>query len=211
MPSPWLQIPAGDYEAHMAAAGQSAVLRDFFARTYAAVRPRRLAILGCSLGGDFDGVDPAITEVCVGVDLNAAFLDIARVRGGRVGVAPILLVGDVLEVELPHGPFDLIQAALLVEYVDPVRLFRRVAGWLAVDGVCLVVSQEPAPDLPAVTATGFRSLEVLAGCLTLRTAAEIEALASLAGLRLVDRAGVSVASGKTLVRSLFTKGASGAA
>ena len=43
---PWLRIPAEDYEAHMRAAGQEAVLRDAFARVLADVRPARIAVLG---------------------------------------------------------------------------------------------------------------------------------------------------------------------
>ncbi|MBK8164573.1 MAG: hypothetical protein IPK64_01275 [bacterium] len=110
-------------------------------------------------------------------------------------------------MDLPPQRFDLIQAALLLEYVDPTRLFVRVAGWLAEGGVCQVVSQEPAPDLPAVTATGYRSLEVLSGCMTLRTGAEIEALAAGAGLRLAGQAGAPLPSGKILTRSLFARAA----
>ncbi len=203
MTSPWLQIPAPDYEAHMQAAGQSAVLRDFFARAYAEVRPRRLAILGCSTGADFARIDPAITDVIVGVDLNEAYLDVARARSASAGIASVLLPGDVLQVELPSAPFDLVSAALLLEYVDPERLFGRIAGWLAEGGVCQVVSQQPSPELPAVTATGYRSLEALSGCLTLRTAAQVEEFAARTGLRLVAREGLTLASGKTLVRSVF--------
>lgn len=191
----------------MQAAGQSAVLREFFARSYAEVRPRRLAILGCTTGEDFACIDPAITELTVGVDLNAGFLDLARARFAGDGGSLQLLRGDVLEVDLPPQRFDLIQAALLLEYVDPTRLFVRVAGWLAEGGVCQVVSQEPAPDLPAVTATGYRSLEVLSGCMTLRTGAEIEALAAGAGLRLAGQAGAPLPSGKILTRSLFARAA----
>lgn len=204
MTNPWLHIPAPDYEAHMQSAGQSAVLRDFFARTYAEVRPRRLAILGCTTGDDFAHVDPEVTELTVGVDLNTAFLEIARSRFPAGGGRLELVCGDVMEVALPGGPFDLVVAALLLEYVDPACFFRRAAGWLAEGGTCLVVSQEPAPHLPAVTATGYRSLEALKDCMTLRTATEVEALAAGAGLRMVDRAGVTSASGKVLVQSLFT-------
>lgn len=32
--NPWLEIPAEDYESHMATIGQSAVLREFFSKVY---------------------------------------------------------------------------------------------------------------------------------------------------------------------------------
>lgn len=81
----------------------------------------------------------------------------------------------------------------------------RTAGWLAEDGICQVVSQEPSADLPAVTATGYDSLNALFGCMMLRTAAEIAEAAAGAGLLLVDREAVTLASGKVLVRSVFAK------
>ena len=69
--NPWLRIPAADYEAHMEAVGQSAALRQLFSSVYRSIKPARLAILGCTTGADFEGVDPAVTAVAAGVSLRA--------------------------------------------------------------------------------------------------------------------------------------------
>lgn len=152
---PWLRIPAGDYEAHMSAIGQSAVLREVFARVYTEIRPSRLAILGCATGDDLCLVDPAVTELVVGVDINANYLEIARRRSAALGTRVHLVHGDVLQAELPRVPFDLVHAALLLEYVDPESLFRRTYQWLSPDGACSLITQDPLPGQVAVSSTGY--------------------------------------------------------
>jgi hypothetical protein len=205
MDTPWLTIPAEDYEAHMAAVGQTAALRECFARVYADVRPARLAVLGCTTGGDLGLVDPARTELAVGVDVNAAYLEIARGRLGALGPRLGLMCADVLAAELPAASFDLVHAALLLEYVEPAALFSRVHDWLAPAGTCSIVTQEPAADLPAVSETPYASLRALAPGMTLRPFEELTALAADAGFVLADRRKLRLPTGKTLVSALFDK------
>jgi SAM-dependent methyltransferase len=203
--NPWLLIPADDYEAHMGAVGQSAVLRVLFADAYAERRPRRLAVLGCTTGADLEQIDPGVTEVVVGLDLNPDYLEIARRRLGALGSRLNLVCGDVSEAELPGGPFDLVHAALLLEYVEPAAFFRRIERWLAPDGICSLVTQEPAPGVPSVSATKYDSLQRLAACMTLRDADEVMRFAGEAGLQPLRRQTVTLPTGKRLVSSIFEK------
>jgi len=203
--NPWLQVPVGDYEAHMSAIGQSAALRDLFSRIYDERRPRRLAVLGCTTGSDLLRVDPAVTELAVGVDLNPGYLEIAKGRLTALAPRLHLVHGDVLHAELPPVLFDLVHAALLLEYVDPLSLFRRVYEWLSPEGACSVISQEPMAGVPAVSATEYQSLQILSGQMVLRKAEEIATLADQAGLNLVSRRAADLPSGKSLVLSSFEK------
>jgi SAM-dependent methyltransferase len=203
--SPWLGVPAGDYEAHMTAIGQTQALRESFASVYADVRPARVAVLGCTTGGDLALVDPARTELAVGVDVNGAYLELARSRLGALGPRLQLMCADVLAAELPAASFDLVHAALLLEYVDPAALLARVHGWLAPAGTCSIVTQEPAADLPAVSDTPYASLRALGPHMTLRPFQEITALAAGAGLVLAGRRKLKLATGKTLVSAAFDK------
>jgi SAM-dependent methyltransferase len=200
--NPWLAIPADEYEAHMSAVGQTAALRAMFFRVYSERKPRRLAVLGCTTGGDLQLVDPSATEVAVGVDINPAYLEIARGRLTALGERLQLVEGDVLRVDLPRAGFDLVHAALVLEYVDPLLLFKRIAGWLAPGGVCSVVTQSPTPDAPAVGETAFLSLRTLASRMRLRDARQVQTLAGQCGLRLVREHATEVA-GKSLVSSTF--------
>jgi SAM-dependent methyltransferase len=199
---PWLAIPADEYEAHMSAVGQSAALRAMFFRVYSDRKPRRLAVLGCTTGSDLQLVDASSTDVVVGVDLNPEYLEIARGRLAALGPRLQLVTGDVLRVDLPRAGFDLVHAALVLEYVDPLLLFRRIHRWLAPGGACSVITQNPTTDLPAVSATSFPSLRRLEGRMRLREARQVQTLAGQCGLRLAQEQVMEV-GGKTLVSSVF--------
>ena len=201
--NPWLQIPIEDYERHMSAVGQSALLRETFARVYAERRPRRLAVLGCTSGTDLQDVDVSLTETVVGVDISPRYLEAARLRLGALGRRLRLVQGDVLDVELPPAEFDLVHVALLLEYVDPGRLFARVRRWLAPDGVCSVVTQEPDPSISPVSKTAYASLELLADRMVLRTAGEVAKTAETAGLHLLDQRPLRLPTGKAFAHSTF--------
>lgn len=205
--NPWLRIPAGDYDAHMRAAGQSGVLRDLFGQAWARARPRRLALLGCTTCDDLalfdERIDARSPELIVGVDINAGYLEIARDRWRALGSRLHLICADVMEAALPPGGYDLAHAALLLEYVDPSALLRRIRGWLSPRGICSLVTQEPSDGVPVVSETGVASLRALAGTMTLRTAVEVARLGAEAGLRVLSQDAISCPGGKRLVGSLL--------
>lgn len=177
--------------------GQSSALRAAFADAYAAVRPRRLLILGCTTGHDLDAVDPAVTETVVGVDLNPAYLALARPRAARLGRRVELVEGDLRTVRLPSAAFDLVHAALVFEYVEPAALFRRIAGWMAPGGACSVVTQNPTAGAAPVSRTPYTSLLALDGRLHLRGRDDVVADASGAGLRCASAREVALPLGKS--------------
>jgi hypothetical protein len=82
MRNPWLDIPLGDYEAHMAlpAIGQSQLIADeldILVRTYA---PSSVAILGCAGGNGFERlIDTSVSRV-VGIDINPQYIDVDVAR-----------------------------------------------------------------------------------------------------------------------------------
>jgi SAM-dependent methyltransferase len=203
--NPWLRIPAEDYEGHMKAAGQSAALRNLFSVVYAERKPLRLAVLGCTTGRDLQQVDPAVTETIVGVDINRDYLELARKRLTALGPRLHLIHGDVLTAELPPVQFDLVHAALLLEYVDQPALFRRLYQWLSPGGTCSVITQDPMPGLAPVSSTGYESLQALGSLMSLRSAQEVATIADQAGFRFVRKRAADLPNGKRLVQSIFDK------
>lgn len=201
--NPWLAIPAADYDAHMRAAGQAAVLRDLFGQVFARACPRRLALLGCTTCDDLAALDADSIDTVVGVDVNSGYLDIARDRWRSFGSRLHLMCADVMDTVLPAGAYDLVHAALLLEYVDASVLLKRIHGWLSPGGISSLVTQEPSDESPAVSTTGVRSLEALAGRMTLRPAVEVARLATAAGFRILSQEVVACPGGKRLVSSLL--------
>jgi ubiquinone/menaquinone biosynthesis C-methylase UbiE len=187
----------------MDAVGQTAALRLLFADLYTRVRPARLAVLGCTTGADFDDIEPAVTKLAIGVDINAQFVAAAEKRAVSRGVHAQFICSDVLCVELPQAPFDLIHAALLLEYVDAAAFFRRVRRWLANEGVLSIVSQEPVTGLEPVSATKYESLQVLTDRMNLRTADEIERIGAAEGFARRSHRALHLASGKIFAHTCF--------
>lgn len=203
--NPWLGIPAADYEGHMAAVGQLAALSDIFKDIYEQTRPRRLAILGCATGNGFEHIDPAITDEVLGVDLNPAYLRLALERFPHLAPRLRLLAGDVTRLDREPRSFDLIHAALLLEYLDPELLLTEVSAWLSSAGRCCIVLQLPSKDQPAVTTTRFASLQALGGVMRLHQPVEVEHLAADAGLTKTNDWEVALPNGKKLYVAVFKR------
>jgi len=198
-PSPWTVVPAADYERHMGPEGadQLGPLSAIFARAYAGVRPRRLLALGVATGNGLEHVDPEITERAVGVDVNIQYVAIARQRHQRLGPHLELFCADLERVELPAASFDLVWAALVLEYADPRIAAGRIAGWLAPGGSLVAVIQLPSPGGKAVPSP-VRTMDPVADAMRLVPPEELELLAAAVGLAPRQRYEVEVAHGRRL-------------
>jgi len=141
--NPWSLVSAAEYEAYMGPGGVDllAPLSIIFGKVYAARQPRRLAVLGVATGNGLEHVAVAITGRTVGVDVNLSFLGVARQRFMRLGPSLELLCADVEKAALAPGAFDLVHAALVLEYVDVRVAIPRIASWLAPGGALAVVLQ----------------------------------------------------------------------
>jgi SAM-dependent methyltransferase len=204
-PNPWSLVSAADYEAHMGPGGldQLAPLSAIFGKVYGALRPARLALLGCATGNGLEHVDPAITRRAVGVDVNIQYLAVARQRFLRLGSALELYCEDVARVKLAPASLDLVHAALLFEHVDPPALAERAARWLAPGGALCAVLQLPAPAGAPAPASPLLA-RVAAGA-RLVAPAELRALLALWGLAQRSAFELPVAHGRRLFVGLYTK------
>lgn len=203
IPNPWALVPAADYETYMGPQGvdQLGALSAIFGKIYAALKPARLAVLGCATGNGLEHVDPAVTRQVVGVDVNIQYLAVARQRFAALGASLELYCEDVLRVRLRRGALDLVHAALLFEHVDPLPLAERIATWLAPGGACSVVLQLTAP-VPPVAAPA--SMRAVAAGVRLVAPAELRASFRRAGLEERRAYEVPVGSARFLV-ALFTR------
>jgi SAM-dependent methyltransferase len=207
MPSPWTLVPAADYEAHMGPDGadQLAPLSSILGKALGALKPARLLVLGVATGNGLEHVDPAVTRRVVGVDVNLQYVAIARQRHMRLGARLELYCGDVEKVTLDGGGFDMAWAALLLEHVDPARVARRIAAWLAPGGALVSVLQLPAPDGRKSEPSPFPGIRAVAEAMRLVAPAELEGHLGAAGMTLRASFEVPVAHGRRLYVGHFQK------
>ncbi len=97
MKNPWLEIPLADYEGHMALpeVAQATLLADVFEKALRKHAPASVSILGCAGGNGFDRIDPQVTTRVVGIDINPAYIAIARDRFQRRLLGLELIVADL--------------------------------------------------------------------------------------------------------------------
>jgi predicted TPR repeat methyltransferase len=182
-PNPWSVVQAADYERHMGSEGmdQLGPLAALFQEVVLSAQPDRLLLVGCATGNGLEHVDPAVTRRAVGVDVNLQHLGIARQRFFHLGPRLELYNTDILGFFSAPGSFDLVHAALVLEYLQPEAMLRKVAGWLAPQGIASVVLQLPGGEGPEPPS---RALQLIARAARLVPPEELTRLMAQAGLAL---------------------------
>jgi SAM-dependent methyltransferase len=203
-PNPWTVVPAADYEAHMGPSGadQLAPLSQLFQEVYLSAQPDRVLVPGCATGNGLEHVDPSITKRVVGVDVNLQYLGIARQRFFQLGPTLELYCAELEKFRQPAAAFDLVHAALLLEYVQPEVAVRRFAEWLAPGGTCSVVLQLPGGDAPA---PANRAMQIISKAMHFVEPAELTRLMAAHGLAKRREKQVAVKHGKSLWLGVFGK------
>ncbi|HEX9288318.1 MAG TPA: class I SAM-dependent methyltransferase [Anaeromyxobacteraceae bacterium] len=211
--NPWSLVSAAEYEAYMGPGGVDllAPLSTIFAKVYAARQPRRLAVLGVATGNGLEQVAVASTGRTVGVDVNLSFLGVARQRFMRLGPSLELLCADLEKAALVPGAFDLVHAALVLEYVDVRVAIPRIASWLAPGGALAVVLQLPAGTAGAAEVVAPVSVRAVADVARLVPPEELRRLAAEESL--VERRAfvVPLPTGRRLFAALYERPLAGRA
>ena len=208
-PSPWHSVPAADYEGHMASpqVGQLQFLSRVFADALAEFRPAAVAVLGCATGNGFEHLRPEAQRRVVGVDFQPDYLALARARHAARLPGLELVCADLESVELEGGAFDLVHAALVLEYVEPGPLVRRAARWLAPGGVLVAVLQLPAEGHGKVTETPFAGVRRLEPVIRLVEPGALRAQAAAAGLAELRGETTALPAGKAFFTGVYARAA----
>jgi SAM-dependent methyltransferase len=205
--NPWLGIAEADYEGHMSspAVNQRPVLSRLLREALATTLPPAVLVLGCSTGNGLEHVDAAVTWRVTGVDVNPAYLQRLLQRFPSPDVALDVRCVDLAEYTFEPEAFDLVHAALVLEYVEWPSLLRRVVPSLRSKGTFSVVLQRPSPVSPAVTATPFTSLRSLEAMFHFVEPEALLAHACDAGLEPRHRGTEPLPSGKAFEVLRFVK------
>ncbi len=170
------------------AVGQTPFLAKLFREILDEFLPRRVALPGCATGNGLEHVKPGSVDSVLALDINAEFLALAASRHGeRLGDSLSLREADLADPEagaaaLAPGDFDLIHAALIFEYVDPVLLLPLLADALAPGGALTALLQLPDPEQDAVSTTPFTDLRRLESVIELVPPDHFAAIARSQGL-----------------------------
>jgi hypothetical protein len=204
MRSPWLDIPLADYEGHMAlpGVGQADMLATQFAQLLATWAPESAAVIGCAGGNGFDRVRVAITKRLVGIDINPQYIQELAYRYAARIPGLELYVRDIQEPLGQIKPVQLIYAALVMEYVEPVAALRNLAALCGPDAILATVLQLPTPTAP-ITDSPFIRLQELAPALQLVAPEQLAAMAAAQGFALLATRQVSLSSGKQFALQLY--------
>ncbi len=207
MRSPWLDIADADYVGHMSspAVQQRPALSRLMGEVLEFIRPRTMLVLRGSAGNGLEHIDPAVTSHVTIIDLNPAYLRRLGEQFSNPGFALDVRCADLADAALEREAFNLVHAALVLEYIDWPSLLPRVASTLTSSGVLSVVLQLPSATSPADTPSPYGSLQALE---SLFHFVEPEALIEAArgeGLRLSSRRTEPLPAGKTFEVLRFAK------
>ncbi len=193
--------------------GQTPLLAKLLGDAMDEFKPRRIALVGCATGNGLDRVNPEQAKRVLALDINPEYLTLTAARYGellgkrltcrRVDLADKKAAGDAMV----SGDFDLIHAALIFEYVDPVMLMPVLAEALDAEGVLVVLLQLPTSEQAPVSESPFEGMRVLDSIFKLVPPEHFAAIAKSVGLfRIRLERHKLTAAGKEFELSMWRRG-----
>ena len=209
MDNPWLEIPAADYEGHMAApeVGQLQALNLLFKTTLERYRPHSVAVLGCCTGNGFEHIDGAVTRRVLGIDINGAYLDVLRERHSSKIDGLEIFQHDIAQAPVPAPPVDLLFGALVFEYLPIAEAWRNLRALVRRDGILIAALQMPSDHSSTITETGYESLKKLAPIMNLVDPEEFGHFAGENGFRELRADDIPLKQGKRLFVGYYVNSA----
>jgi SAM-dependent methyltransferase len=207
MRSPWLDIPLADYEGHMSLprTGQADMLATHFSALLAEWTPTSAAVIGCAGGNGFDRLNVAVTRRVVGIDINPHYIQELAYRYAASIPGLELYVRDIQEPVDRIEPVDLIYAALVLEYVDPVPVLRNLRAICRPEGILATVLQLASDRAATITDSPFASLQGLAPAMRLLSPGELTGTAVEAGFAPLASRRIALVSGKEFMAQIFQR------
>jgi SAM-dependent methyltransferase len=206
--NPWLDVPSTEYQAHMQSpeVAQAGVLAELFGIALRAAQPASLLLLGCGTGNGLQLVDDRVTRQVTCIDINPAYLSELAARLPAPGHDRALIEMDLNTGELPPGPFGLVHAPFVFEFLDWRPLVPRIAAVLTPGGHFTIVIQRETRTVAARTPTPYFTLRRLDALFSYVDPLDLGAVASDCGLMLASQRDVSLPRQKSFTLLTFTRG-----
>lgn len=157
---PWLEIPIGDYEAHMASesVGQARLLGSALQRTVRQLCPRSLAVFGVADGNGLELVERATVRRVVALDFNPDYLALCTRRHATSFDRFEPVLHDLSQGPPAIAPVECIFAGLVLEYLCVESFCGYLAALLTPGGTCTFLLQLPSATVSVVSPSPFASL-----------------------------------------------------
>lgn len=179
--------------------GQAPLLAGILRALVLQHRPRAVLVAGCSGGNGLAEIAAPPVERIVGVDLNPEYIRVAKARLDRPDGAIQLVAGDFTELDLGSARFDLVYAALVLEYVPLDSALQAFARATRAGGILAALLQQASLAHAAVTPTPFTSLGALGGLMRLVDVPAFRVAAARSGWRCEGSERHVLPSGKAFV------------
>lgn len=168
--------------------------------------PRSVGIVGVATGNGLERIDPERVRRVVGVDINPAYLAIARARHGARIPRLDLRCADAARARIAPRSLDLVYAALIFEYVDPEVLVPRIASWLRPGGVLAAFLQLPVAGHGKVSETPFAGVRILEPIIHLVEPARFRGIALASGFAELRSGTRGPRAGKRFFLGVYRRG-----
>ncbi|NOZ46366.1 MAG: methyltransferase domain-containing protein [Chlorobi bacterium] len=158
--NPWLEISYSDYENHMIEVGQAQVLNRLTKYNLDKYNPESFALIGCSTGNGLEHIKPEITRIVYAVDINPYYLNKTRERFNTKIDNLQICNTDIQNDEIKIKNIDLVFIGLILEYVEPEKVLKKIIQILSKKGILSIVIQKNK-QTSFVSKTNYTSLEKL--------------------------------------------------
>lgn len=207
MKNQWLDIKLDDYENHMSfpSIGQSQYLANYLQESVNKYKPNSIALIGCSGGNGLGIINPKIVERVVCVDINSKYLAKAKVRYFNSFKNIEFVASDITSKDFSLVPVDLIFVGLVFEYVDNDFAVKNLSKLINKNGKLITVLQLPNTDIPEVSPSPYKNLEILNDLFSFVNANTFIKICEKYKLDLVSNKKTILNSGKEFVELEFQK------
>jgi hypothetical protein len=204
--NPWLGIPLGDYEGHMALPeiAQAQMLANQLRMAAEMNKPRSLALIGCAGGNGLESIIGGSASRIVGIDINPSFVETTYNRFRKHFPRLQLYAESIENLQSTIEPVDMIFAGLVLEYVDVHRAIQTMRALCASNGKLMIVLQNPGDRFHPVSPSPYASLKRLGGFMQLRSADEVISAARETGFAFLTNDQITLSSGKEFSTLTFS-------
>lgn len=184
---------------------QAQALGKLLASALAEYAPESLAVFGCTTGNGFQHIDTAQTKRVVGVDINPEYLAILKNRFGIKIPCLQTIEADFTSSSFRIEPVSMVFAGLLFEYVSIRAALDSIERCMLPGAMLIAVLQLPSAESAPITATQYKSLELLTPLMRLVSPEEFMYACINIGLHEVKKEAVPLKMGKAFHVGYYRK------